>query len=147
MEWHYNIIQNTQLNCPAQGPHIYLSTTHGTTVMQHGPKQTCSWASPATRVNEPWVQKYSTRLNRNKIEKTQECRLWDSRYGFSNNQVLLRKSFLTKFFISTFKIPQDHIQSWHDPYWDHETSYPTLSQTLIKFQLLNYDDDQRSESP
>jgi len=34
--------------------------------MQHDPKQICSWGSPATRVNEPWVQKYSTRLNRNK---------------------------------------------------------------------------------
>ena len=51
-------------------------------------------------------------------------------------KVLLLKSTLTKFFVSKFKISYDHIQSWHDPYWDHETSYPTLSHTLLSFQLL-----------
>jgi len=67
VERHYNIIQNTQWGCPAQGPHNYFSSSsQGTTVMQHDPQQICSWDSPATRVNEPWVQKYSTRLNRNK---------------------------------------------------------------------------------
>ena len=52
------------------------------------------------------------------------------------NKVLLRKSFVTRFFYSTFKTSYDHIQSWHDPYKDHESSYPTLSQTILKFQLL-----------
>ena len=51
-------------------------------------------------------------------------------------KVLLRKSSLTRFFLSTFKffsksymnLPWSLLKSW--------TSYPTLSQTFLKFHLL-----------
>ena len=50
-------------------------------------------------------------------------------------KVLLRKSSFNKIlYIENFFT--NYIQSWHDPYWDHETLYPTLSQALFKFQLL-----------
>ena len=51
--------------CPKAIHHSSLSSTSNTD-MQQGPKQACAWDSPATRVNKPWVQKYSTRLTRRK---------------------------------------------------------------------------------
>ena len=47
--------------CPKAIHHSSSSSTSNTD-MQQGPKQACACDSPATRVNKPWVQKYSTRL-------------------------------------------------------------------------------------
>ena len=69
-------------------------------------------------------------LTEMKTDKTQECRLRASRYGLTIIKVLLRKSYLTKFFISIVKlhkiiykddtirveIMKLHIQHLHKPY-------------------------------
>ena len=54
--------------CPKAIHHSSSSSTSNTD-MQQGPKQACAYDSPATRVNKPWVQKYSTRLTRPKRAK------------------------------------------------------------------------------
>ena len=51
--------------CPKTIHHSSSSSTSNTD-MQQGPKQACACDSPATRVNKPWVQKYSTRLTQRK---------------------------------------------------------------------------------
>ena len=51
--------------CPKAIHHSSSSLTSNTN-MQQGPKQAYTCDSPATRVNKPWVQKYSTRLTRRK---------------------------------------------------------------------------------
>ena len=51
--------------CPKAIHHSSSSSTSNTD-MQQGPKQACACDSPATRVNKPWVQKYSRRLTRRK---------------------------------------------------------------------------------
>ena len=46
-----------------------------------------------------------------KTDKTQECRLGIQGKALAINKVLLRKSSLTRFFISTILSSKDHIQS------------------------------------
>ena len=59
--------------------------------MQHGPKQTCHLQQRSTNPEYKSTQQDLTRI---KTEKTQECRLRDSRYGFSISQ----SSFVKKLF-------------------------------------------------
>ena len=73
--------------------------------MQHDPKQICSWASPATRVNEPWVQKYSQDLTEIRIEKNAGMQAHGIQgMAIAIIKVLLHKSFLTKFLYQCLKL-------------------------------------------
>ena len=86
MEWHYNILQNTQISCPAQD--------HTSTYRHHKEQPLCSTIQNRS-AHEPHLQQGSTNpeykspqqdLTEIRINNTQEYRLRDSRYGFSNNQ-------------------------------------------------------------
>ena len=86
MEWHYNILQNTQISCPAQG--------HTFTYHHRTEQQSCSTIQNRS-AHEFHLQQGSTNpeykstqqdLTEIKTDRTYECRLGDSRYGFSNNQ-------------------------------------------------------------
>ena len=86
MEWHYNILHNTQISCPAQG--------HTFTYRHRTEQQSCSTIQNRS-AHEPHLQQGSTNpeykstqqdLTEIKTDRTYECRLGDSRYGFSNNQ-------------------------------------------------------------
>ena len=86
MEWYYNIIQTHNIRI--------LPKDHAFTYRHRPEQQSCSTVQnrPA---HEAHLQQGSTNpeykstqqdLTKIKTEKIQECRLRDSRYGFSNNQ-------------------------------------------------------------
>ena len=81
--------------CPKAIHHSSSSLTSNTD-MQQGPKQACACDSPATRVNKPWVQKYSTRLTRRK-----EWRLFDMQGLGQGKDVARIKSSLPKAYYSS----------------------------------------------
>ena len=81
--------------CPKAIHHSSSSLTSNTD-MQQGPKQACACDSPATRVNKPWVQKYSTRLTRRK-----QWRLFDMQGLGQGKDVARIKSSLPKAYYSS----------------------------------------------
>jgi hypothetical protein len=59
---------------------VYSSSLSLTTVIQHGPKHTDSWWSPATRVERTLSTGVLNKTySIERVEKTQACRLRDSR--------------------------------------------------------------------
>ncbi len=100
---HYNIIQSTQLNCPAQGPHI--------TYHQRTEQQSCSTIQNRS-AHDPHLQQGSTNTDYKSTQQDlTEIKLIELRNAGSGIQgmvlaiikVILRKSSLTKFFISTIE--------------------------------------------
>ena len=93
--------------CPKAIHHSSSSLTSNTD-MQQGPKQACACDSPATRVNKPWVQKYSTRLTRrNRGWKTLKMQVLGQGKDVARFKSSLPKAYYSSFYfrvlpLSTF---------------------------------------------
>ena len=89
--------------CPKAIHHSSSSLTSNTD-MQQGPKQACACVSPATRVNKPWVQKYSTRLTRPKRVKVLGMQVLGQGKDVVKIQKFFAKSLLFLFLFSSFTL-------------------------------------------
>ena len=71
--------------------------------MQHGPNRPAHEAHLQQGSTNPEYKSTQQDLTEVKTDKTQECRLGIQGMALAINKVLLRKSSLTRFFITTFK--------------------------------------------
>ena len=83
--------------------------------MQHGPKQTCYEAHLQQGSTNPEYKSTQQDLTEIKLIELRNAGSGLQGMVLTIIKVLLRKSFLIKFFISTSKTSEDHIQSRHDP--------------------------------
>ena len=136
MEWHYNIIRTHK--------RIALPKGHAFTYRHRIEQQSCITIQNRS-APEPHLQQGSTNpeykstqqdLTEIKTDKIMNAGLGIQGMALAIIKVLLCKSSLTKFCISTIKtsygpymnLPWSVMRSW--------TSYQTLSQIQLKFQLL-----------
>ena len=93
------------MHCP-KAIHHFSSSSTSNTDMQQELKQACACDSPATRVNKPWVQKYSTRLTRQKRAKVLGMQVLGQGKDVERFKsllfLILVSSFTPKYFSSLF---------------------------------------------
>ena len=97
------------MDCPAQGPRIYLSSSDRTTVMQHDQNRPAHEAHLQQGSTNPEYKSTQQDLTEIKLRRLRNAGLGIQGMALAILKVFLRKSSLQNFSISIFKLHKNNI--------------------------------------